>query len=76
LIVGHFTNALSAWFDILLHPTISTYDALAKVSKAAEDVGDCDAYLNEPLQLVKLVKRNIVFMLMALSLLTMIGVVA
>ncbi len=76
LIVGHFSNALSAWFEIIIHPNISTYDALAKVSKAAEDVGDCDAHLNEPLQLVKLVKRNIVFMLVALSLMTMVGLVA
>jgi AmpE protein len=76
LIVGHFTNALSAWFEIVFHPTISTYDALAKVSKAAEDVGDCDSHLNEPLQLVKLVKRNVVFILMAVSVLTLIGLVA
>lgn len=76
LVVGHFSNALSAWFEVLLDTKISTYDALAKVSKAAEDVGDCDAHLNEPLQLVKLVKRNVIFMLMALSLMTMVGLVA
>ncbi|MFC4700263.1 regulatory signaling modulator protein AmpE [Glaciecola siphonariae] len=76
LIVGHFSNALSAWFDIIVNPQTSTYDALASVSKAAEDVGDRDSHLNEPLQLVKLVKRNIVFILMLLSLATMVGVVA
>ncbi len=76
LVVGHFSNALSAWFEIMTDASVSAYDALARVSKAAEDVGDCDAHLNEPLQLVKLVKRNIVFILVALSLLTMVGVVA
>jgi len=76
LVVGHFTNAMSAWFDIIMNPNISTYDALAKVSKAAEDVSDKDTHLGEPLQLVKLVKRNIVFLLMAVSLLTMVGLVA
>jgi AmpE protein len=76
LVVGHFTHAMSAWFDILLNPNISTYDALAKVSKAAEDVSNCDSHLHEPLQLVRLVKRNIIFLLMAVSLLTMVGLVA
>jgi len=76
LVVGHFTHAMSAWFEILLNPNIPTYDALAKVSKAAEDVSNCDSHLNEPLQLVRLVKRNIIFLLMAVSLLTMVGLVA
>ncbi|MBT1450531.1 regulatory signaling modulator protein AmpE [Glaciecola sp. XM2] len=76
LVVGHFTNAMSAWFEILLNPSISTYDALAKVSKAAEDVSTMDEHLTEPLQLVKLVKRNVVFILMSVSLLTMVGLVA
>jgi AmpE protein len=76
LVVGHFSNALSAWFDIVMNPSISTYDALAKVSKAAEDVGDCDVHLSEPLALVKLVKRNIIFILATLAILTLVGLVA
>lgn len=76
LVVGHFSKALPVWFDILVNPKVSAYDALGRVSKAAEDVNEVDAHLNEPLQLVKLVKRNIVFMLMAVSLMTMVGLVA
>ncbi|WP_395344720.1 regulatory signaling modulator protein AmpE [Ningiella sp. W23] len=81
LVVGHFTNAFNAWFDILLNGSMSSYDALAKVARAAEDVrtnrdDNKDVCLNEPLQLVKLVKRNIVFILIALSVATMVGVVS
>ncbi|MFC3120937.1 regulatory signaling modulator protein AmpE [Agaribacter flavus] len=75
LIVGHFTNALSAWLHIVLETKINTYDALAKVAVAAEDVSKCDKHLTEPLQLVKLVKRNVVFVLMAVAVATMVGLV-
>lgn len=75
LIVGHFSNALTAWMHVVTEPKINTYDALAKVSKAAEDVSNCNSHLSEPLQLVKLVKRNIVFVLMAVAVATMVGLV-
>ncbi|MGQ8364775.1 regulatory signaling modulator protein AmpE [Glaciecola sp. 1036] len=75
LVVGHFSNAFSYWLTVLMTPGIQSYDALGLVAKAAEDVSECNTVIDEPLQLVKLVKRNLVFILMLTALGTMVGLV-
>ena len=76
LIVGHFTRALGVWLPALLDFSTPAKEVLVKVAKASEDTPvntqDCSS---EPAILVRLVKRNILFMLVALSLLTVVGAV-
>jgi AmpE protein len=77
LLVGHFGKGLPIWLEGLFNSTLSTYDLLAKVATASEEAPITDnPSLNEPLQLVKLVKRNIIFLLMLISLMTLVGLVA
>ena len=74
LLVGHFSKGLPIWLEGLFNPKISAYSLLAKVAKASEEVTVFEnPHLEEPLQLVKLVKRNIVFLLMLVSLMTLVG---
>ena len=76
LLVGHFSRAMPVWLAALFDKDISAKPLLAKVSKAAEEIDpnpeDCT---EEPCTMVKLAKRNVIFMLMVLSLLTLAGVV-
>ena len=76
LVVGNFSNALSAWLGVISSIKISAYDALASVALAAEDVSNCDVEITQPKRLVRLVKRNVMFILVLLSLATMVGLVA
>ncbi len=76
MIVGHFSSALNAWMGILTNTSINTYDALGTVAKAAEEVDSRDPIVDEPLQLVKLVKRNVVFLLMITAIGTMVGLLS
>jgi AmpE protein len=77
LLVGHFSKALPIWLGYLPDTSISAKTLLAEVSKAAEDIepdeSDCT---EEPCTLVRLANRNITFILVAISLLTLTGWVA
>ena len=74
LLVGHFSRALPIWIGYLPDPSISAKQLLADVSKAAEEVepdeNDCT---EEPCTLVRLAKRNVMFILVIISLLTLSG---
>ena len=74
LLVGHFSRALPIWIGYLPDPSVSAKQLLADVSKAAEEIEpdehDCT---EEPCTLVRLAKRNIMFILVAISLLTLSG---
>lgn len=74
LLVGHFSRALPLWLGYLPDPAISAKQLLADVSKAAEEVEpdehDCT---EEPCTLVRLAKRNIMFILVVISILTLSG---
>lgn len=74
LLVGHFSKGLPAWLSVVFDFNKSTYQVLSKVAKASEEpepyVNDA---LQEPLQMVKLVKRNTVFLLVAISIMTLVG---
>lgn len=75
LLVGHFSKAMPVWLSELFNKDISAKSFLAHVSKAAEEVEhNPDDCAEEPCTMVKLAKRNVIFMLMMLSLLTLAGV--
>ena len=77
LLVGHFSSGLGKWLETALSIKIDAYDLLASVAKASESIPSNDKpYLNEALQMVNLVKRNIVFLLMTISVMTLVGLVA
>jgi AmpE protein len=77
LLVGHFSRGLPVWLNTLADANLSAYEVLAKVAKASEDFSTSEnPQLDEPLQMVKLVKRNIIFLLMAVSVMTLVGVVS
>lgn len=74
LLVGHFSRALPIWLSYLPDPSISARQLLAEVSRAAEEIEpDERDSTQEPMALVKLAKRNIMFILVIMSLLTLAG---
>ena len=76
LLVGHFSQGLPVWLASFGDYKKSAYDVLAAVAKASEDLSENqNTYLDEPLRMVKLVKRNIVFLLMLISIMTMTGAI-
>ncbi|MFT6269254.1 MAG: AmpE protein [Alphaproteobacteria bacterium] len=77
LLVGHFSRGLPVWLETFANVNLNAYDVLAKVAKASEDLSSLEnPQLQEPLQMVKLVKRNIIFFLMVISVMTLVGVVS
>lgn len=74
LLVGHFSKAFPIWLGYLPDPSITAKNLLSEVSRAAEDVepdeNDCT---EEPCTLVKLAKRNVMFILVVVSVLTLSG---
>ncbi|MEQ3660217.1 MAG: beta-lactamase regulator AmpE [Glaciecola sp.] len=77
LIVGHFSRAFSLWLPLLVDTKTTSKDVLVSVAVAAEEVEpDTQNCIDEPCILVRLVKRNVMFMLVGVSLLTMVGAVA
>jgi len=77
MVVGHFSRALTFWLPALVDTTSSAKTVLTNVAIAAEEVeADQKNCIDEPCILVRLVKRNILFMLVCVSILTMVGAVA
>ena len=77
LLVGHFSRALPVWLSTFRNSELSAFEVLEKVSKASEDSPSIEhAELQEPLQMVKLVKRNIIFLLMLVSAMTLVGLIS
>ena len=78
LLVGNFAHGISAWLASLFNINESPVTTMTKVSAAAEILPDDktseDDPTREPAALVKLSKRNMLFMLVVVSLLTMGGV--
>ncbi|WP_100643108.1 beta-lactamase regulator AmpE [Alteromonas facilis] len=81
LLVGHFGRALTVWGGYLFDTQVCAKRLLCKVSNAAEDsdAGDKergeDVYQwgSEPQLLVRLAKRNMVLIVMVISVLTLGG---
>lgn len=82
LMMGHFSRALPEWLKDGLSLNISAYDLLTQVSSKAEMLSteEREAQLEnaaiEPKVLVKLAKRNVIFLLVITSALTLIGTLA
>jgi AmpE protein len=74
LLVGHFSRAFPTWFRHLFDPQIAAKTLLIDVATLAEEVeldkNDC---AQEPSTLVRLAKRNVMFILVAIALLTLSG---
>lgn len=82
LFMGHFSRALPEWLKYVLSVKTPAYDVLTSVSSKAEmlseDELEAQAYNAsvEPKVLVKLAKRNVMFLLAATSILTLSGFIA
>ncbi|MDP5039508.1 MAG: beta-lactamase regulator AmpE [Paraglaciecola sp.] len=74
LLVGHFSRAFPTWLSYVLNPHISAKNLLLDVARQAEEIeldkNDCT---EEPCTLVRLAKRNVKFILVAIALLTLTG---
>lgn len=76
LIVGHFSRALPIWLGLLFDKHTKAKDVLAQVAVAAEDVPVAiDEPAQEAITLVRLAKRNIMFLLALIAVLTVAGLV-
>ena len=76
LLVGHFSQGLPTWLNTFMNPATSAYDVLTNVAKSSEELAPCEnSALQEPLLMVRLVKRNTIFLLMVVSVMTLAGLV-
>ena len=89
LLVGNFGKALPVWLQYLFDYKVAAKSLLCKVTSAAEDLdpsemeqdfprhdGVMNPHLSEPKILVRLAKRNIIFLVAVASLLSITGVLA
>lgn len=77
LLVGHFSRALPKWISLLFDTTKHAKLVLAEVATAAEDVNcPADDITTEPTTLVQLAKRNVLFILTVVAVLTLSGLIA
>lgn len=74
LLVGHFSRALSVWLNYLTEFDVPARVMLVEVATAAEQVEpdeqDCT---EEPCTLVRLAKRNVMFLVVLISVLSLSG---
>lgn len=74
LVVGHFSRAFPVWLSLFSEPQLHAKRLLCQVARAAEEVDiDQDDLATEPQMLVKLAKRNMGFVLIVVSVLTLSG---
>jgi AmpE protein len=74
LVVGHFSRALPTWLSYLPDPAISAKTLLLDVSKKAEEIEpDQQDCTEEPCTLVRLAKRNVMFLLVVIAILSISG---
>lgn len=74
LLVGHFSRAFPTWLGHLLDPQITAKTLLLNVAKQAEEIEpDKNNCAEEPCTFVRLAKRNVMFILVAIALLTLSG---
>jgi AmpE protein len=74
LLVGHFSRALPIWLGHVIEPNIPAKTLLLDVAKQAEEIEpDDEDCTQEPCILVRLAKRNVMFLLVVIALLTLTG---
>ena len=82
LMMGHFSRALPEWLKYALRFDVPAYDVLTHISSKAEALTPEEQTLQaenaavEPKVLVKLAKRNVIFLLVITSALTLVGTLA
>ncbi len=75
LVIGHFSRALSTWLGYLPDPSTQAKTLLLKVAKKAEEIEPKEEYCTEePCTLVRMAKRNIMFLLVLIAATTLMGV--
>ena len=74
LLVGHFSRAFPTWLGYLPDPAVQAKTLLLDVSKKAEEIEpDESNCAEEPCTLVRLAKRNVMFLLVVIAILTLSG---
>jgi AmpE protein len=74
LVVGHFSRAFPTWLGYLPDPATSAKTVLLSVAKKAEEIEpDDNNCTQEPCTLVRLAKRNVMFLLVSVAVLTLTG---
>lgn len=74
LLIGHFSRAFPTWLGYLPDPTVAAKTLLLDVSKKAEEIEpDESNCTEEPCTLVRLAKRNVMFLLVIIAILTLSG---
>ena len=82
LMMGHFSRALPEWLSHALQFDVPAYDVLTHISAKAEVLSPEEYQMQaenaaiEPRVLVKLAKRNVIFLLVITSALTLVGSLA
>lgn len=77
LLVGHFSRAMPIWLEHFADLNISAKMLLTNVTKAAEEVEpEEDDCTEAPCTLVRLAKRNVMFLVAVISLLSITGVIS
>lgn len=76
LLVGHFSRAMPVWLNHFANPKTPANIVLCEVARAAEEIEpdekDCT---EEPCTLVRLAKRNVMFLVVIMSVLSLSGIV-
>ena len=74
LLVGHFSKGIKVFSGYAFDLSTSAKTLVQDVAKASEDIeAGCDDYTEEPSALLKLAKRNMMFLLTATAVLTLGG---
>lgn len=74
LLVGHFSNALPIWLSHFANVQVPAKTLLCEVARAAEEIEPDDSdCTEEPCTLVRLAKRNVMFLVVVISILSLTG---
>jgi AmpE protein len=77
LLMGNFSRAMPIWLGYLVNFKVENYVLVTDVAKVAEDIEPRAKHCTEePCSLVRLAKRNMLFLLVTTSILTITGWVA
>jgi AmpE protein len=77
VLVGNFSHAIGLWFSLLFEPKITAEQLIGDVATAAEQVSDIVSEqaicMQKTCQLVKFAKRNLIFLLSVVAVMTIVG---
>jgi len=77
VMVGNFSNAIGVWFSLAVNVKAPAYDVISKTAMAAEQMsksqGNEGVCMQSTCRLVNLAKRNLLLLVVIVSLLTIFG---